>query len=199
MFHSAARREVMSANLRNEDLMDLSLDSDIPLGNYTIVHNQGHHFKVKTKEHHDDKELIVLVSTLGRSGSSWIGELLSMVNNQTMYIYEPMIMIRKIYGQRNTDAFLIEIIKNVMNCQMKQDIMNLSTMWNRVLRKVKEKCRPKCVTVNDINKQCIKAKTLVVKVRYQFITLVSSIHEINYHFIWKFNGKILKLNTGKRF
>ena len=138
------------------------ISNDSP--NFKQIVNKNHVIKVKTQEFEDDRELIILVSTLGRSGSSWVGELLSLINNNTLYVYEPLIMIQKIYGERLTNALLLEILQDVLRCQMKIDIVKLNSMWSRVLMKFKENCGEECDSLNGINNYCARAKTLVVKV-----------------------------------
>ena len=40
--------------------------------------------------------MILIVNNLGRSGSSWIGKLLSLIDDRTFYVYEPLLQVTKL-------------------------------------------------------------------------------------------------------
>ena len=132
--------------------------------NVSIIINQGRAIKVKTKEFEDDKELILLISPLGRAGSSWLGEILMSTHNSVAYIYEPVMVVQKILKTKLTDSLSEEIISDVLGCQMQQDMMSLKKAWPRVFTELEKGCGPFCKTISDYNVRCQSSKTVLTKV-----------------------------------
>ena len=132
--------------------------------NVSIIINQGRAIKVKTKEFKDDKELILLISPLGRAGSSWLGEILMATHDSVAYIFEPVMVIRKILKRELTDSLSEQIISGVLGCQMQQNMMRLKKVWPGVFAHLEEGCGDFCKTISDYNVRCQSSKTVLTKV-----------------------------------
>ena len=132
---------------------------------FTLVSNsQGDVIKVKTKEFEDDKELILLISPLGRAGSSWLGEILMASHESVAYIYEPDKIFQAVFKTAVEDHRNIEIISDALACRMKSHMINLREVFHSVFKHLSKNCHPPCETINDYNKECMKSDTVVVKV-----------------------------------
>ena len=134
--------------------------------NFTTITNENRTFRVRTKEFDDDKNLVLIVNNLGRSGSSWVGNLVSRLDNETLYMYEPLLMLDKVLNERMTSYRSVEILSDIFRCQAQKSLTDLQKKWHAVLSSFKAKCGSKCSTINDYNEECSKAKSVVVKVIY---------------------------------
>ena len=132
--------------------------------NTSVIVNEGKIIRVKTKEFKDDKELILLISPLGRAGSSWIGEILMSIDDSVAYVYEPVMVVQKIFQVKPTDSLSDEIVSDVLTCQMQQDMMKLKTAWPTVFKDMDKTCGRLCKSISDYNAKCQASKTILVKV-----------------------------------
>ena len=128
------------------------------------VLNQGRKILVRQPEDQDSQDFILLANSLGRAGSSWVGELLSQLNEETVYLFEPLRSVEKFHNITYADAAYNEILSDVFHCQMKGDMMELYIRYKRTFKNLTKKCSGNCNTLNDVNERCRKAKTIVVKV-----------------------------------
>lgn len=131
--------------------------------NVRRIQSQNQTTQVKAAIAPDAQELILLVSSLGRGGSSWIGELLSNIKDEVMYVYEPMKIVSDKYESRITPAYSNEIMSSVFGCQFSKDFAMFQQVWPQNFKKYPDKCERGCRTPNTISRRCRLAETIVVK------------------------------------
>jgi hypothetical protein len=130
----------------------------------TIV-NEGHKLSVKIASYSGSQELILLVSSLGRGGSSWVGELLSNISEELIYIFEPLKIITDVYESRMTPSMVTEILSMVFSCQFTNAFSEYRKVWPQNFRKFPDECKgTHCFDPNILSERCRKAKTIVAKV-----------------------------------
>ncbi|XP_018018720.1 carbohydrate sulfotransferase 1-like [Hyalella azteca] len=129
----------------------------------TIV-NEGHKFSVKIPSYSGSQELILLVSSLGRGGSSWVGELLSNISEELIYIFEPLKIITDVYESRMTPSMVTEILSIVFSCQFTKAFSEYRKVWPENFRKFPDECKgTHCFDPNILSERCRKAKTIIAK------------------------------------
>ena len=108
--------------------------------------------------------MILIVNNLGRSGSSWIGKLLSLIDDRTFYVYEPLLQVTKLLKEPRRSYHFAEILSDIFACQAPKTLQDFYKIWPAVLPDFRKICKRKCGTINTINKICAAAKSIVVKV-----------------------------------
>ena len=109
-------------------------------------------------------EIIILISPLGRGGSSWIAKLLASSNNNLMYIFEPMKIVIDFYKQEVTREHSNKILTSIVTCQYDSDWTNYTKIWPHLWRKFPTPCKTDCYSPKSLNYQCNLAETYVTKV-----------------------------------
>lgn len=157
------------------------------------IHNSGLEYKKKENEkvvfeaptlrREEVPELIVLMSSLGRGGSSWIGALLASTNDKVMYVFEPLKEADKLYKSSITQSLSDEVMSQVLSCMFSDKLMKLQESYD-VFLQFPDECSPPndCTSLQAIRRRCRMASTIVVKVSQRYE--------------WKNKVTIDKLNWG---
>ena len=143
---------------------------------YETINNEGQSFRIRTKEFDDDQNMVLIVNNLGRSGSTWVGSLMSLVDNNTFYVYEPIQMLNMVLHEPITSYRSVEILSDVFRCQAQKSLTDLHSKWNFALFKAQANCGEKCQTINDYNDVCRHSSSVVVKVSPRLA--ISSLFEL---------------------
>ena len=115
-----------------------------------------------------DEEMnrILLISPLGRAGSSWIGEELSKIDENTYYVYEPI----SGYWRNNIGEVIatasFDVIFSIFSCNFSKWLVDFNhDKWRSTLLYFRRKCGNNCKTLDDFNSRCKYANTFIIKVR----------------------------------
>ena len=140
---------------------------------YKNITNEGHTFRIRTKMFEDDQNMILIVNNLGRSGSSWIGGLLSLIDDRTFYVYEPLFQVTELLKEPRRSYHYTEILSDIFACQAPKTLQDFYKIWPAVLPDFRKICKSKCETINDINNICTAAKSIVIKVSHKSVSILS--------------------------
>ncbi|KAF2362259.1 Sulfotransferase domain [Trinorchestia longiramus] len=129
-----------------------------------IVKNQNHTIRVKPPEYSDAKELILLVSSLGRGGSSWLAELLTHISTDTVYVFEPLKIVPDFLKLRSTPDIEADLLSKVFTCQFTDDFSKFNKQWPSIFKYFRHNCSGgNCLGPNELRSQCRAAEAVVSK------------------------------------
>lgn len=106
-------------------------------------------------------EMILLVSSIGRGGSSWIAELLSHTSSNITYVFEPLILNENSYKERITPDIVNEMLTMVFTCQFSEDLINHHSRWNHNFLLPGDKTE---LTPVALAERCRNSTTILTKV-----------------------------------
>ena len=72
--------------------------------------------------HTDTLKLVLLLSSVGRSGSSWVGELMAS-GLGSHYLFEPELIVREGRHQQITEENTMPLINDLLNCRFDKDFI----------------------------------------------------------------------------
>ncbi|KAL7640871.1 UNVERIFIED_CONTAM: hypothetical protein RMT77_008008 [Armadillidium vulgare] len=111
------------------------------------------------------KPLMVLIVTFWRSGSTWLGEMLSRTPN-SFYLFEPVQMLSTNihfdigYNISSTEA--VDVIRQMFLCSIKKEFVNFSKIWPLVY--ANKYCSDKtCLNYKSISNHCLTADYRIIK------------------------------------
>ncbi|XP_068244085.1 carbohydrate sulfotransferase 1-like isoform X2 [Palaemon carinicauda] len=115
-------------------------------------------------EEEEERGLRILVmSSVGRSGSSFLGELVAQLLN-TIYIFEPLRFLQEHSAEAVTSENSKELLRSTYECHFSQDWLQFALKRNATLKSITE-CNRDIATIKDcLTKLCLRKRNKLLKV-----------------------------------
>lgn len=116
--------------------------------------------------------LVLLMAPVGRSGSTWLGEMLSLLHPEGIYLYEPEYMLTRNGSPVIPKDKAVSFIADLFNCKITEEFVawmksrpDIQTVYRHIITtRVCKKLDWGCLRADELTRLCKEAKHRVIKV-----------------------------------
>lgn len=127
----------------------------------------------------------VLAGSMGRSGTSLMGELMAQ-EKPSIYLFEPGLFVRASTGTKVTEVQGIPFLRDMFECRFSEPFIEwlyTRSKGNVVRHPMTRRCKSarECFTVDSLSRKCLQEELMIIKViRYRIRWLKEMLSDENY-------------------
>ncbi|XP_047739896.1 carbohydrate sulfotransferase 4-like [Hyalella azteca] len=110
--------------------------------------------------------LLILHTSLGRVGSSWVSEILAQANTEVLYLFEPLKVSERLYNKSMEADTAVAIISSLFNCEFSKEMYKLMRTWKLLYKLPNLDQIPRfnsTYIINDLPNICRSASIIIIK------------------------------------